>query len=213
MGAIVGSMLCLLAFILAFTFSLAAARFDSRRQMVVEEANAIGTTFLRAGILPDDRGENIRERLEDYVNARLEVVETGDIEKVLSRSEQLNRELWNDAEMLGKNFPDPIVVGLFIQSLSEMIDVHAKRVLVGLQNRLPIFLWATLFVVTILTMAGVGYHEGLSKSNRSVAILVLVLSFSAVMTMVVDLDRPQKGYMTVKQQAMVDVRKMMEHFA
>lgn len=211
-GAIVGSTLGLLAFILAFTFSLAAGRFDSRRQMVVEEANAIGTTFLRAGILPDDRGENIRERLEDYVNARLEVVETGDVEKVLSRSEQLHRELWNDAEMLGKNFPDSIVVGLFIQSLNEMIDVHAKRVLVGLQNRLPIFLWATLFVVTILTMAGVGYHEGLSKSNRSVAILVLVLSFSAVMTMVVDLDRPQEGYMTVKQQAMVDVRKMMEDF-
>src|SRR6266705_700159 len=86
-GAIVGATLALLGFVLAFTFGLAASRFDARRQIVVEEANAIGTTYLRAGLLPDGRGVKIRKMLTEYVDARLEVVESGDVEKVLRRSD------------------------------------------------------------------------------------------------------------------------------
>ncbi len=210
-GAIVGATLALLGFILAFTFGLAASRFDAKRQIVVEEANAIGTTYLRAGLLPDGRGVTIRKLLREYVDARLEVVRTGDIEQVLRRSDDLHRELWKEAEAIGQQYPDSIVVGLFIQSLNEMIDIHSKRVMVALQNRLPGFLWATLYLVTMLTMAGVGYHEGLTKSRRSLAILVLVLTFSAIMTLVADLDRPQEGFLTVSQQAMIDLQKTMNN--
>lgn len=206
-SAIVGATLGFLGFILAFTFGLAASRFDARRQMVVEEANAIGTTFLRAGLLPNNRGAKIRKLLREYVDARLEVVETGNIEQVLRRSDELHRELWKETEAAGQSHPDSIVVGLFIQSLNETIDIHSKRVLMGLQNRLPGALWATLYLVTMLTMAGVGYHEGVTNSRRSLAIVVLVLSFSAIMTLVADLDRPQQGYFTVSQHAMIELRK------
>lgn len=209
-GAIVGATLGLLGFVLAFTFGLAASRFDARRQMVVEEANAIGTTYLRAGMLPEGEGaKKIRPLLAEYLDARLEVVQTGDVEQVMRRSDELHQKLWLEAEALGKQSPNSIVVGLFVQSLNETIDIHSKRVLVGLRNRLPGGLWATLYLVTMLTMAGVGYHEGLSKSRRTLAIVVLVLSFSAVMTMINDLDRPREGLLTVSQQAMIDVRKMM----
>src|SRR5271167_569395 len=136
-GAIVGASLALLGFVLAFTFGLAASRFDARRQIVVEEANAIGTTYLRAGLLPNNRGVTIRKLLGEYVDARLEVVQTGNIEQGLRRSDELHRQLWKEAEAVGQEHPDSIVVGLFIQSLNETIDVHAKRVLVGLRNRLP----------------------------------------------------------------------------
>jgi hypothetical protein len=208
-GAIVGASVGLLGFILAFTFGLAASRFNSRREIIVEEANAIGTTYLRAGLLPNNRGLTIRKLLGEYVDARLEVAQTGNIEQGLRRSDELHRQLWKEAEAVGQEHPDSIVVGLFIQSLNETIDVHAKRVLVGLRNRLPGGLWATLYLVTMLTMAGVGYHEGLSNSRRSMAILVLVLTFSAILTLVADLDRPTEGFLTVSQQAMIDLRSMM----
>lgn len=208
-GAIVAATLGLLAFVLAFTFGLAASRFDARRQMVVKEANAIGTTFLRAGMLPDENRQAVRSKLIQYVEARLEVIKTQDIDTLFARTEQLHGDLWREAEIVGRQSPDSFVVGLFIQALNETIDVHAERVLIGLQSRLPSVLWVTLYSITFLTMAGVGYHEGLSKSKRSIAILVLVLSFSAVMTMIADLDRPQDGYLTIGQQAMVDVLKMM----
>ena len=101
------------------------------------------------------------------------------------------------------------MVGLFIQSLNDTIDVHAKRVLVGLQNRLPGVLWGALYLVTILTMAGVGYYDGLASSSRSFAILVLALTFSTIILLVADLDRPQQGLLTVSQRAMTDLREMM----
>jgi hypothetical protein len=208
-GEIIAATLGLLAFILAFTFGLAASRFDARRQIVVEEANAIGTTYLRAGLLPDGHGSIVRKLLNEYVDERLEAVRTGDVERVLHRSDELHRALWKEAEAVGKSHSSSIVVGLFIESLNETIDIHAKRILIGLQSRLPGVLWTTLYLVTMLTMAGVGYHEGLSKSNRSPAIIVLVLAFAATITLVADLDRPQDGMLTVNQQAMTDLRKTM----
>jgi hypothetical protein len=209
-GAIVGATLGLLGFILAFTFSLAASRFDARRQMVVEEANAIGTTYLRAGLLPDQvAGMRVRNLLEKYVELRLQTVATGNIELALNPAEELQQELWQTAETVGRTHPDSIVVGLFLESLNETIDVHSKRVLVGLRNRLPTSLWAALFVITSLTMLGVGYHEGLTKSRRSPAILVLVLSFCMVLKLIADLDRPLEGDLQVSQEAMVELREMI----
>jgi hypothetical protein len=77
-GAMVGATLGLLAFILAFTFGLAAARFDTRRQVLLDEANAIGTTYLRAGMFPDRR-DAIRALRRDYVDTRLEAVRSGQV--------------------------------------------------------------------------------------------------------------------------------------
>lgn len=209
-GAIVAATLGLLAFILAFTFGLAASRHDARRKVVVDEANAIGTTSLRAGLLPEGRGAKARKLLSEYVAARLEAAQSGDVDKVLRRSADLHRELWKEAEAVGQDHPRSIVVGLFIQSLNEMIDIHATRVLVSLQNRIPAVFWSVLYLVSILTMAGVGYYEGLTNSRRSPAIVVLVLTFSGILCLVADLDRPREGFLTVNQQAMTDLRDMMK---
>jgi hypothetical protein len=208
-GAIVAATLGLLGFILAFTFGLAASRFDARKQIVVEEANAIGTTYLRAGLLPDGRGVKIRKLLSEYVDGRLEAVKSGNVEQVLRRSDELHRDLWKEAEAVGQQHSNSIVVGLFIQSLNETIDIHAKRILVSIQSRIPGVLWGTLYLVTILTMAGVGYYGALTNSRRSLALVVLVSAFSAILTLVADLDRPREGLLQVSQQAMIDLRGMM----
>jgi hypothetical protein len=208
-GAIVAATLGLLGFVLAFTVGFAASQFDGKRRIVVEEANSIGTTYLRAGLLPDGRGVRVRKLLADYVDARLEAVRTGDLEQVLRRSDEIHRELWKEAELAGQQYPNSIVVGLFIQALNDTIDMHSKRILVSIQSRIPSVLWGTLFLVTILTMAGVGYFGGLTNSKRSIAIVVLVVTFSAMMVLVADLDRPREGLLKVSQRAMVDVRNMM----
>src|SRR5215467_12620718 len=133
-GTMVGATLGLLAFVLAFTFGLAAARFDTRRQVLLDEANAIGTTYLRAGMLPERR-EEIRTLLRNYVNTRLEAVRSGNIEEGMRRSENIQSQLWTHAVAVGEKNPNSIVVGVFIQSLNDMIDLHAKRVQAGLRSR------------------------------------------------------------------------------
>jgi hypothetical protein len=208
-GGIVTATLGLLGFILAFTFGMAATRFDARRQIVVEEANAIGTTYLRAGLLPNDQGVKIHKLLKEYVDTRLEAVAAKDLDTALRHSENLHRELWREAETVGKEHADSIMVGLYIQSLNETIDVFGRRMQVANRNRIPGVLWDILYLITILTMAGVGYHGGLTKSKRSLAILILVMTFSAIILLVADLDRPHKGFLTVSQQAMVDLRNTM----
>jgi hypothetical protein len=207
-GAMVGATLGLLAFMLAFTFGLAAARFDTRRQVLLDEANAIGTTYLRAGMLPDRR-EAIRALLRDYVDTRLEAVRSGKVAEGIRRSEHLQDQLWAQAVAVGENNPNSIVVGLFVQSLNEVIDLHAKRVTAGLRNRIPGAIWVALFAVAVLSLAAMGYHAGLVGTSRSLAILAVALTFSVVIGLIADLDRPQEGILKVSQQALIDLRQSM----
>src|SRR5215470_9254917 len=104
-GTMVGATLGLLALILAFTFGLAAARFDTRRQVLLDEANAIGTTYLRAGMLPE-RGEEVRRLLRDYVAARLEAVQPGKLAEGIRRSENIQQKVWTEAETIGQKNPN-----------------------------------------------------------------------------------------------------------
>src|SRR5690242_17738037 len=116
LGTMVGATLGLLAFILAFTFGLAASRFDNRRQLLLDEANAIGTTYLRAGMIPE-RGQQIRDLLREYVAARLDAVQPGKLETGIRRSEDIQQKLWTETETVGSKNQNSIVVGLFVQSV------------------------------------------------------------------------------------------------
>ena len=208
-GAMVGATLGLLAFMLAFTFGSAAERYDSRRQLVLDEANAIGTTYLRAGMLPERRDE-VRKLLRDYVDSRLEAVRSGRIAEGIRQSEQLQGELWAQAVTLGERSPTSIVVGLFVQSLNEVIDIHAKRLTAGVRNRIPGAIWLALLAVAVIALAAVGYHAGLAGPTRSLAQVAVALTFSVVIGLIADLDRPQEGTLTVSQQALVDLRQSMQ---
>lgn len=207
-GEMVGATLGLLAFLLAFTFGLAASRYDTRRQLLLDEANAIGTTYLRAGMLPEGRDE-IRSLLRQYVDIRLEAVQPGKTQASIRRSEMLQKQLWESAVPIAQKNPGSIVVGLYIQSLNEVIDLHAKRLTAGVRNRIPLAIWGALYGVTVLSFAALGYHAGLSRTRRSPAILPVALTFAVVIWLIADLDRPQEGALTVSQQAMIDLRASM----
>lgn len=207
-GTMVGATLGLLAFILAFTFGLAAARFDTRRQVLLDEANAIGTTYLRAGMLPD-RGKQIRGLLRDYIGARLDAVRSGNVAEGIQRSENIQQQVWAEAEAVAEKNPNSIVVGIFVQSLNEMIDLHAKRLQAGVRSRIPGAIWLGLFAVAVLSLAAMGYLEGLSGTRRSLAIIAVAIAFSVVIELIADLDRPQEGVLRVSQQALLDVQRSM----
>ena len=91
-----------------------------------------------------------------------------------------------------------------------MIDIHAKRVTVGVRNRIPGAIWLALLTVAVLSLTAMGYHAGLASPNRSLAQLAVALTFSVVIGLIADLDRPQEGTLTVSQQALVDLRQSMQ---
>ena len=180
-----------------------------RRNLVLNEADAIGTAYLRAELLPEPHRTEIRNLLREYVNVRLEGVQPGKLEQAIHRSEELHGRLWSQAVAAVEKNPGFSIAGLFIWSLNEVIDLHSKRVEAGLRRRIPGIIWAALYFITILAMAAMGYYAGLTGTRGSLAILAVVLTFSAVIMLIADLDRPQEGLLKVSQQAMADLRNTM----
>lgn len=208
LGEMVAATLGLLAFLLAFTFGLAASRYDTRRQLLLDEANAIGTTWLRAAMLPEDR-EPIRALLRQYVDVRLEGARNHDLARLLQRSDALQAQLWAHATAIARKTPDAIVTGLFVQSLNDVIDLHAKRLTASVRNRIPLAIWLSLYGVTVLSFMVLGYHAGLVSGRRSPAILPVAITFAVVIWLIADLDRPREGTLTVSQAPLIDLRRSM----
>ena len=116
---------------------------------------------------------------------------------------------WSQATAAATTDPHSIITGLFIQSLNEVIDLHSKRVMFALRNRIPEVVWLALYFITVLAMGALGYQEGLARSRRSLAVLALMLTFSAVILLIADLDRPGQGLLRVSQKSMLDLRQSL----
>lgn len=206
-GSMVSATLALLAFLLAFTFSMAASRFEDRRVGVVNEANAIGTAYLRAGYLPDAARDEIRRLLREYLDTRLTLRRLEQVPEILAHSDMIHTRLWTQVEQLAKNDPHSVPVGLLIQSLNDLIDLHTKRVSAGLHSRIPDTIWIVLFVVTVLAMGATGYQEGLGSNNRTPVTFALVMAFAGVIYLISDLDRTHEGYLNVSQRSLIELQK------
>lgn len=207
--SIQGSILALLAFLLAITFGMAVERYAARKHAVLTEANAIGTCYLRADLLREPTASEVRTLLREYVDTRLAGIQPDRLEAAILRSEELHAELWHRAVRSVDSDPGALGPALFTQSLNELIDLHEVRLVAGLYNRIPFVIWISLYTVSLLAMLSVGYGLGLSGSARSMSTLALAVAFSIVIALVVDLDRPQSGLLTVSQRAMEDVRAAM----
>jgi len=206
---LVGGILGLLAFMVAFTFGVAASHFDARRQALHDEVNSIRTAYLRADLLQDPHRSEIRNLLRKYVDVRLEGVRSGKIEEAITRSEELQDQLWSQAVAARENTSNSAVIGNFIQSLNEVITLHTKRVLAGMKVRIPDFIWFVIYAITMLAAASIGYHAGMTRSRRIPVAPALILAFSTVILLIADLDRPLSGYLEVDQQAMIDLQGKM----
>jgi hypothetical protein len=203
-GGMVGATLGLLAFLLAFTFGAAATRYDTRKQMVLQEANAIGTVYLRTDFLPEPQRAEARDALVRYAALRAQGVRTLLQPASLAETAALQDQLWGIAAKAGNESSADEVTALFIQSLNDMIDLDESRITAG-RNRVPDSIWIALYILTVLTTAAVGYQFGLAGARSWVPTIAMVLAFTLVILLIADLDRPQRGLVQVSQQPLVDL--------
>lgn len=207
---IVGSLLALMAFLLATTMGMATDRFDGRRSLVLSEANAIGTTYLRAGYLPEPDSREIRKLLGEYMKLRIATSDQTDLARKISRSIEIHSELWSIAEKMARAAPESHVLALYIESLNELIDLHETRVTVGIYARVPETILLLLIFGSILTLGMVGYNAGLTRRRSPLTAIVLIIVLGAVITLVFDVDRPQGGLLRVSQQPLLDLQQQIE---
>lgn len=206
-GSVIGATLGLLAFMLAFTFGIAIARRDVKRDLLLDEVNSIGTTFLRSDLIPEPHRTDVRTLIGRYVDIRVNL--GGDLERLkgaIEESKTIQRQLWIHAAALGDEaLVNPDIAALFIESLNQMIDLQTKRVTV-LNHRIPGVIWIVLGAITVLSMAAVGYQFG-QKGRFNWAInLALAMSFSVVILLITDLDRVSSGWLRVSQQPMIELQ-------
>jgi hypothetical protein len=204
---LVGSLLALMAFLLAITMGMAADRFDARRGMVLEEANAINTVYLQASYLPDPAAEEVRELMRRYATLRVAGGDAAEVQANVALSVAMHETMWSITEEVARSGHSPDLVSAFGDSMSELIAVHERRVVAGLYSRVPETVLFLLLAGSALSLGMVGYSAGLAKRRSVLSAFVMVVALGAVLVLVIDLDRPQDGFLTVSQQPILDVQR------
>jgi hypothetical protein len=208
LGPMLGGLMGMLAFVLAITFSITTSQHNLRKENVIFEANAIGTAYLRADLLDESTASEMKQLLREYVDIRLQATEGGDLHAILARSIEIHQLLWAKALSVSRTAPG-INTLLVVQAINEVIDMHEIRVSAGLYGRIPVIIWLALLAITALSMITIGTLVGLTGKRRLVVVIPMLLAFAVLVTLVVDLNRPQKGMIKVGQQAMTSLQNSM----
>lgn len=206
-SGVLGAMLGIVGLMLGFTFAMSLGRYEERRDLVIEEANAIGTTYLRAAFLPEAHQTAVEGLLRRYVDERLQFYASGPDRERISAAEaaaaRTQRELWRHAVAAGKETPTPLVAS-FVSSLNDTIDLDAKR-LNSLRAHIPGAVWILLLAVSMCGCCGSGYGAGGSGKRSGFANVALPLLLALIITLIADLGRSRAGMILISQQPMLDL--------
>lgn len=210
-GVLQAALLGLVALILAFGLTLAVQRYDSRRAAVVDTANAIGTTYLRAQTLREPVRSQSLEDLVRYTDATIRLSEavpgSADAEDAIADGERLQRSLWHLAGEALDASPTDSAPRLYVETLNEMIDMQTVQVS-ALNNRVPNAVLAIEVIGASIALGLLALY--LSILARGVVSVVLAAAFLSVLLLITfDLDRPVRGLVRVPDRPIVDLRESM----
>jgi hypothetical protein len=211
LGAVNGTLLGLLALLLAFTFGMSNSRYDTRRQLVIEEANAIGTAILRTDIYPDSIRTVLRGHLRDYVEARIAFYQVGmDVEKIISeykKAGEISSTIWSITAEYAKQDNLTTRTSELIPALNAMIDVTTTRRAAG-ESTIPDSIMYFLFILCLCAAFLLGYD----RKNKFDWIVVIGFALMLAITVftIIDLDRPRSGLinMDTPNQKIIELREM-----
>jgi hypothetical protein len=212
-GPVEGSLLGLLALLLAFTFSMSAARYETRRQIIVQEARQIGTAILRADLYEPSEREAFRADFKEYVEVRIACHDAGFDDKMITRnlnqSVAISTRLWDRAARLGRNPSNFISSNQMIPALNSMIDTVTTRNAARHSTVPDAIIWV-LFILCAISSFMIGINRKESKSSMLVVNTVFALMISACVFLIIDLDRPKHGLITTEEmnQNIIDLRGM-----
>src|SRR5262249_24214101 len=197
-GSAVGAMLGLLAFILALTLGIASSRFDSRKQLLMDDVTALMTAVRRSDMLPEPQRTQSRALLKRIVDRQVETLQDmRKLPRTLAERDAIEDTLWMVAAPLERNSPGGV---FYLQSLNALEEIHARRVAVALQFRIPSNVWIGLLLVTVFAMGGVGFQFGIAGRGSMVIKIGLAVAFAAVIVLIAQLDRVRQGGVEVNQQ-------------
>lgn len=208
-SSVVGGMLSLLGLLMAFSIGITINQHGERKAMVVTEANAINTAWLRAGFLDEPDSLSMRKLLREYTEVRLDAANQAiDLPVAMMRSEEIHKKMWDVVESNVRQGNDTDIMTSLVESVNKVINTHNLR-FTAATKRLPRTLGITLLAATLLSFLLVGVASSADRKRDTAAILIFALAFIAVQMIMVDLDRPREGMLTVSQTAMTDLLRQI----
>jgi len=211
-GSVPAAVLTLLGLLLGFTFAMAVSRHDARRQLVVQEANAISTTALRARLLPEPQAANAGRLLREYVALRIEAHRETQFSQrfaaLRKSSADLHERLWNEAVAAAAKQPTPITAS-FIASLNETIDLEATRI-AAKRNHVPGAVWLLLLCVAGCGMWLTGWEAGMARGHPFLARFVLPLLIALAIALIADIDSSWGGLITLDERPLLELHNSLK---
>jgi hypothetical protein len=204
------ALLGLLALLLGFNFAMATSRFEARKTLIQDEVTVIGSTYLRAKLLPSDLRGKVSALLKDYVSARIEFMRAGTDEKLLKAASESSRtiedQLWNLAAAAEAQGEATAAMNLVIQSLTDVYNVNEKR-RAAQDNHVPATVINLLFVVAIGALGLIAYSYGLGHRRRHGSTAIFAILIAMVFTIILDLDQPRSGFIRVGEESMLRLQE------
>ena len=208
-GYVVSGVLGLLALLLGFTFSIAVDRFDARRVMVLEEANAIGTAYLRSQLLEDPHRTRMSNILRDYTENRVVLAqEKAGSEKqiaMLKKNDALLVDLWSATVASFDSIRNIDFSSALVESVNAVIDDDSARKAARLAH-VPIGVFVVLFIYILISACMLGYVLGEAGRRSQLGGSVFILLLSMSMMLIIDIDKPTTGWVRESQMPMILLR-------
>lgn len=209
-GVIRGATFALVAFLIGFSFSGAASRFVDRLDMIVKEANALGTAYLRADVLPQPMRGDLKAALRKYTTDRLELLDSldsGTTALLLSKVGTQHERMWEVA--LGGTEGNPQLMRVVLPSLNDVIDLHTTH-LSAARRHIPTPIMIALLAFAALALALAGFGNG--QVGRRFPILNFAYGFvlATALWMTIDLDHPRQGTIQASVQPLIDTLASMK---
>ena len=211
-GSVPAAVLTLLGLLLGFTFAMAVGRHDARRELVVQEANSIGTTARRAQLLPEPEAANVGRLLGEYVALRIEAHRKTQFsqrfEALRKDSANLHERLWNEAVAAAAKKPTPITAS-FIVSLNETIDFEATRV-AAKRNHVPGAVWLLLLCVAGCGVWLTGWQAGMDRGHPFLSRFLFPVLIAVVIALITDIDTPRGGLITLDERPLLELKDSLK---
>lgn len=214
-GAMDGAVFALLGLLIAFTFSSAASRYDTRRQLAVEEANAIGTAYLRLDVLPSDAQPALREQFRQYVDARIAAYRSypnfSAVNVEMARAVRLQGEIWAQAVAATRIEGSQTDRRLVLPAINAMIDITTTRT-VAARTHAPSIVFAMLIVLMLTSALLAGHRMAEGKRRSWLHVVGFALTMAFALYVIVDLEFPRVGFIRLDayDQLLIDVRASMK---
>jgi len=204
----------LLGLTLAFTFGGASDRLAVRRAQIVQEANAIGTAYLRVDLLPDSSQLPIRGLFRDYLEARIDVydkfLDRAASKAALDRAGELQRKIWSASVAAARNAPDTTASLLVIPALNDMFDIATTRTMAGFIHA-PSIILALLVMLSLLAAVLAGSEMASQPQRNGLQMVLFALAISCTVYVVLDLEFPRAGLINLSSmdQVIMQLRQTM----